>query len=108
MTPGWKCGQSKPIMNNIVEIRRKTFKKIVDLKQAQKSKIQNIKQKMKQLERQNLSMSGFAKLTIKSIKMIQTQRRANIILIKSEFEELEKISNQLTFLETDYLKIVSK
>ena len=107
MIPGWRCGQIKSIMSNTPDLRKKIFQKIVDLKKTQKEKLQKIRSQMKQLERQNLSTTGFTKLTSKSIKLIQTQRRANIILIKSDCQKLEEISNQLTSLELDYLKLSS-
>lgn len=107
MIHGWNCGQIKSIMNPASDLRGKTFHRIVELKKTQKEKIQKIKAQLKQLERQNLSTTGFTKLTLKSIKLIQTQRRANVILIKSDCEKLEKISNQLTSLEQDYLKLIS-
>lgn len=95
-------------MNEFSKKRSKLFKKIVDLKQKQKEKLQKIRQKMKHLERQNLSTSGFSKLTQKSIKLIQTQRRANVILIKSEFKKIEDISKELTSFEEQYMGLNSK
>ncbi|MFB5607311.1 MAG: hypothetical protein ACE5RI_05690 [Candidatus Nitrosomaritimum yanchengensis] len=93
-------------MPNYPNERSKIFQKIVDLKQKQKEKLQKIRKQMKQLERQNLSTSGFAKLTKKSINLIQKQRRDNILLLKSDFKTIEEFNKQLTALEKKYLNLI--
>ena len=95
-------------MKKSSEARAELFLEVVNLKKLQKNEFKSIRQLMRNLERQNLSTTGFTKLTTKSIKMIQTQRRANAILLKTHAVRAEKISKKLTKTETNYLKLVSK
>ena len=86
--------------------RTKIFQKIVDLKGKQKEKLQQIRKQMKQLERQNLSTSGFTKLTKKSINLIQKQRQDNVNQINSNFKKIEEFNKKLTLLEKKYLNLM--
>jgi hypothetical protein len=105
MKPGCRCGQSSLIMNDFEVDRTKIFGKIVDLKRKQKEKLKKIRKQMTQLERQNLSTSGFSKLTKKSINLIQKQRKANIDNLNSNFEKVNEFNKQLTTLEKKILKL---
>ncbi|MGD8917289.1 MAG: hypothetical protein PVJ16_00005 [Nitrosopumilaceae archaeon] len=82
------------------------IQKIIDLKRKQKEKLHKIRKQMKQLERQNLSASGFRKLTKKSINLIQKQRRDNITHLNSNFKKIGELNKQLTILEKKYLNLV--
>lgn len=94
------------MMTDYSKDRAKIFQKIVDFKGKQKEKLQQIRKQMRQLERQNLSTSGFTKLTKKSINLIQKQRKDNINHINSNFKKIEEFNNKLTLLEKKYLNLM--
>jgi hypothetical protein len=93
-------------MTDYSKKRTTIFQKIVVLKQKQKEKLQKIKKQMKQLERQNLSISGFTKLTKKSINLIQKQRRENVTQLNTYFKKVEIYNKELTILEKKYLSLI--